>query len=187
MGEVLLGIGAVLGIASIAVIAPNALKLVNQAKWVRRTYRSLASKKRDQKNKIVNTFYYLKRNGYVELIPNGNDYLMKITRKGQEKLSEINIRTLTIGHTNKWEGSWWVIIADIPTEMRSQAHSFRKKIKELGLYTLQRSVWVYPFDPRDEISFIAGLNGLERYITSFKATELENEDEEKLKHFFNLK
>ena len=187
LGEILLGVGAILGLASVSVIAPNAPQLINKVKWGSNTYRSLASKKRDQKNKIAQTFHYLKRNGLVELIPNKDDYLMKITKKGQEKLIEMNLRTLSIKKPKKWDFSWWIIIADIPTELRSQAHSFREKIKELGLYTLQKSVWVFPFDPRDEINFIAKLNELDQYITTFKASELESEDEIKLKKFFHLK
>jgi DNA-binding transcriptional regulator PaaX len=171
---------------AVTAIAPNALKLINQAKWVHKTYNSLGSKKSDQRKKIIHTFYYLKRQGLISLENVEGEYFLKITKKGEEKVQKMNLRTLKIQTSKKWDGFWWVTIADIPTEMRAQAYAFRKKIKQLGLYTLQKSVWVYPFDPRDEITFIAALNGLDRYITIFKASEMEDEDEANLKSFFKF-
>ena len=133
---------------------------------------------------MAETFYYLRRHGYIELIPQGEDMLMKLTQKGKERVVKMNYRRIKISRNAKWDNNWWFVIADIPTELRTQANLFRKKLKELGLFTLQRSVWVYPFDPRNELAFIAKTCGLEQYITTFKAQELESEDEYNLKNFF---
>ncbi len=184
IGEIVLATSAVLGLVLVSAIAPNALQLLNKVSWARKTYRNLGTKKRDQKNKLAQAFYYLRRHNYVELVPNGQNFIMKITDKGQQRIKEIGFRNLDIKKQAQWDGSWWVIIADIPTELRGQANQFRKKIKELGLYTLQRSVWFYPFNPKDEIAFLAKTYGLDRYITTFKATEMENEDEDNLKSYF---
>ena len=187
IGETILGIGAVLGVIAITAIAPNALRIINKAKWAKKTYRSLGSKKQDQRKKITSSFYYLKRQGMIELKEKDGNYLMKLTEKGRKRVQKMSLRALKINRPKKWDGFWWMVIADIPIELRSQAHSFRNKLKQLGLFTLQRSVWVYPFDPRNEIAFIAALNGLDRYITTFKASDLESEDETSLKKFFNVK
>jgi len=185
VGEAVLTIGAILGIAAVTVVAPNALQLIGKARWVRRTYKNILSKDSEQRQKITRTFYYLKRRGLVELIPKGENYIMKLTEKGQKKVAEMNLRALKIEPEKRWDGSWWIAIADIPTELRSQANLFRGKLKELNVYTLQRSVWIYPFNPRKELAFIASLYGLDRYLTVFKATELETEDEGRLKTYYS--
>lgn len=184
VAEIILAVGAVAGIASIAVVAPNALQLIGKARWAHKTYKNILSKDREQKQKITRSFYYLKRLGLIEIVPKGDSFIMKITEKGQQKVNEISLRTLKIAAEKNWDGAWWMAIADIPTELRSQANLFRTKLKELNIYTLQRSVWVYPFNMRKEVSFIAGLYGLNRYLTIFKATELELEDEANLKAYY---
>lgn len=58
------------------------------------------------------------------------------------------------------------------------------KLRELGFYPLQKSVWVHPFPCEDEILFIAGIFRIERFIDILIAESVLNED--KIKKFFNL-
>ncbi len=180
-------VGATMGIVLVSIIAPNAIQLLNKASWVKKTYKNYLGKDNDQKQKIIQSFYYLKRSGLITLTPKNENYVMEITDKGQRKIVEMNLRTLRIeSPSKKWDGTWWMAIADIPTELRSQANLLRNKFKDLNIFTLQRSVWVYPFNPKKEIAFISALYGLERYITIFKATELEKEDEIKLRSYYRF-
>ena len=96
----------------------------------------------------------------------------------------ISFRGLKLKKERKWSGTWWIVLADIPVEFRSQINLFRKKIKSLGMRTLQRSVWIYPYDPSDEIAFLAKYYGLERFITTIEVKTLEAEDEQNFKHHF---
>src|SRR6185503_2805176 len=73
IGEAVLAVGAVLGIASVTVVAPNALQLIGKARWAAKTYKNILSKDREQKHKITRSFYYLKRHGLIELIPKGEN------------------------------------------------------------------------------------------------------------------
>jgi hypothetical protein len=184
IAEVILGMTAVVGVASLAVIAPNALQLINKAKWVKNTFKGYGTKRRDQKRKIARAFYYLRQQNYVEIIPHGDVFLVKITRYGKKKVAEMELRGLKLNKQPKWDGNWWLVLADIPVKYRSQINSFRSKIKDLGMRTLQKSVWIYPFDPSDEISFLAKYYGLERFITIIEAKTLEKEDEKNLKSHF---
>lgn len=185
-GELVLGLSVAAGAIAMSLLAPNALQLLKKMPWSRSTYRSRLSKKRDQRRALSKSFYYLRQRGYIELFPKNDDFLVKITERGRQRILEIGLRNLQIKKPAKWDGAWWIIIGDIPTNLRSQANAFRRKLKELKVSTLQRSVWVYPFDPRNEISFLAALNGIERYITTFRATDLESEDEASLKKIYGL-
>jgi len=54
----------------------------------------------------------------------------------------------------------------------------------LGVFTLQKSVWAYPFNPRDELAFLTKYYGLEQYVITLEATNLDSEDEQNLKNYF---
>src|SRR3989344_3058978 len=183
ISAVILGVIAAAGVAAVSIAAHNALKLLKylpDEKYSRGYY----DKNKRAKRKITRGIYYLKTQGYVELIPHGDDFLMKITQKGRKKLQIVNFQTFTLPKEKKWAKTWWLILADIPVEYKSQIDSFRKKLKELGVFTLQKSVWAYPFNPRDELAFLTKYYGLEQYVITLEATNLDSEDEQNLKNYF---
>lgn len=184
IGEVILGLAATGGLLTVAVIAPNALKLINTAKWARKTYKNWGSKTQEQKNKIASSFYYLKSRGYVDLEPKNGNFLVKITQKGRGKIIKMNFESLRFKKEKSWDKKIWLIFADIPVELRSQANVFRKKIKNMGLFTLQRSIWAYPYDIRDEVNFISKYYGLDQYVSIAKTSWLEQEDSQKISEYY---
>ena len=118
------------------------------------------------------------------MIPDGNNFILKVTKKGRRLEAKLNFIDLRIDCSKKWDGNWWIIIADIPVELRHRSDYFREKLKEIKFCPLQRTVWVFPHDPRDEVEFVAAYFGLERYVTSMKVSEMDKEDEKKVKQFF---
>lgn len=130
---------------------------------------------------INNAMRYLKRKKLVEIIKDDNDIIsVKLTNKGKSRVREFAIDTITIGKPHKWDGKWRILMFDIPTKPKiyNQAReALRNKIKELGFYQMQKSVWVYPYECEDEILFIAEAFSVEKYIeivTSDKLLHGEN-------------
>jgi len=183
ISAVVLGIVATAGVATVSIAAPNALKLIKYLPNERYS-RGYYDKDKRAKRKISRAIYYLKSQQYIRLMPSGDDFLMELTQKGKKKVQLINFQTLAFPQDKKWDKSWWFILADIPVEFRGQVDLFRKKLKNLGVMTFQKSVWAYPYNPKNELVFLAKYYGLERYVTTFRATELEVDDEKTLKSFF---
>lgn len=165
-------------------IAPNILDLINRPSWGKRTYRNPRTKYQEQTRRVTKSFYYLKAKGYVELKRQGIDFLVKITQKGRKKIQQMQFATLKVRKPSKRDGYWWVVIADVPNENRRRADLFRNKIKSMGFYPLQRTVWVYPHDPRDEVDFVSAYYGIQHYVTTMRADVLDPEDEKALKGHF---
>jgi hypothetical protein len=186
VASVILAVAAVATVASVAVVAPNALKLINTAKWVHKTFRkSSLSKRSAQKKALIKSFYYLKSHGYISLNKNKKGMGILISDKGRQKLASMQFKVLQTKKDKAWDGCWWFVLADIPTEdYKYQADQFRKKVKELNFFPLQRTVWVYPFDPRDEIGYISSHYGIDRFVTTLKASEVDSDDLRKLKSHF---
>jgi DNA-binding transcriptional regulator PaaX len=179
LAQGLLAVAAVAGFATMAVVAPNAIQLLSNLPKLKKLFG-----KTSDDELITRTLYYLKSRGYVELRPRGTDFIVKISQKGRKRILRMKFQGLQIKATEPWDGCWWAVLGDIPTETRYQADRFRMKLKELGFYPLQRTVWFYPYDPRNEVDFVSASFGLDRFVTILRADCLDPDDERKLKHYF---
>lgn len=181
---IVLALAAVAGVVAIALMAPNVLKLCKHVPALRRSLR----KSNNPSQKIARTFYYLKRRGYIKLIPKGEDVLVELTQAGKKRILKMNYEQLKIPISKDWDKKWWYVLADIPTkEFRGQADSLRGKIRRLGLFPLQRTVWVYPHDPTDQIAFVAGRLQIERFVTILRADKIDEDDHRVLSEHFKIK
>ncbi len=180
---VALAIIGALGIVAVAVVAPNIFKVAKSIPKLRKMIRATNK----PKETITKTFYYLKKHDYIKLTKSGKNYLIEITEKGKKKFQRMSFENLKIPTEKKWDNGWWIILADIPKDYRYQADLLRQKIKDLGFYMLQRTAWVYPFDPRKEIAFISAYYGIAKFLTVVKTCSIDEEDNSVLKHHFRLK
>jgi len=74
---------------------------------------------------------------------------------------------LKIAKPKKWDGKWRVFIFDIPSYPKiynKAREALRDKIKTLGFFQLQKSVWVYPYECEDEILFLAEIYNVQKFI-----------------------
>ncbi len=182
--QIILALGAAAGAVALAVMAPNAGRLLGQV-GPNRSFIQSKERRTAYKHQVLKSLYYLKQRGDIELIQQGNDYLMKITQKGRKKIQKMRLGTLAIKRPSFWKGRWWLVLADIPSKpFRSRADLFRNKLKELQFYPLQRTVWVYPFDPRDEVDFISAFYNLERFVTCMEVSKMDPSDEKLVYDFF---
>ncbi len=177
-GEVVLSILFAAGTLALAVMAPNAIQLLKYLPGIKR------KKTYDSETEFVRMVYYLKSRGYIKLQQDGSDFKVKITQKGRKKVIKLNLQNLKIPKSKHWDGKWWLAIADVPVEEKYQADKLRKKLKRLGFYPLQKTVWVFPYDPRDQVDFVSAYYKLDRYLTMLRVDHIDPIDEQDLIKFF---
>lgn len=186
VGQVVLATIAMAGIATIAVTMPNALGALTLFNKKRSPNREFTKKERDRQ--IAKTYYYLKQSGYIRMRRTKGDFKLLLTRLGRKLLRKLNFKTLIIKRDKQWDGKWWQVAADIPTKKhKAGADMMRQKLKDLGLFSLQRTLWFYPFDPRDEIEFITNHYGIGRFVTVMEVSRLDKDDERRMRIFFRHK
>ena len=164
--------GAVYIAASSPYFVRNLLK--NYQKW-----------KRYPKKKVYDTFYSLRKQGCIKIEKRGQQIYISLTEKGKKKAGMFQIDNLKIKRAKKWDGKWRLVIFDISELKKIYREAFRGKLKELGFYPLQKSVWVHPFDCRAEVELLReffGLSGKE--IRLIIAADIG--DDSKLKEIFHL-
>jgi DNA-binding transcriptional regulator PaaX len=179
-----LSIVAAAGAIAISAVAPNLFSALDSLhKFTKRGKLSF----KEKQVKTAQAFYYLRRHGLIQMNTNDGGFVARLTKKGRQKLELLNIDTLRVKIPSKWNGRWWLVAADIPThQYRWAADLFRKKIKDMGFYPLQRTMWIYPHNPVDKINFLSGHWEISRFITVMEISSMDREDEMKLKDFFKL-
>ncbi|MBI2041804.1 MAG: hypothetical protein HYT20_02150, partial [Candidatus Nealsonbacteria bacterium] len=76
----------------------------------------------------------------------------------------------------KWDGKWRIVIFDISQPKLSKREAFRGKIKELGFYPLQKSVWVHPHECKGEIQVLKDFFGFSNKEIGVITAEKIDED-----------
>jgi|SRR3989344_2980741 len=110
---------------------------------------------------------------------------MELTYQGKHVVHTYNLEEMKLQKPKKWDGQWRVLIYDIPKSQKKASNAFREKIRQLGLFPLQKSVWVSPYECFSEIEFLAivfNIN-LKECILYFRTNEIPKLEE--LKKFFN--
>jgi len=109
-----------------------------------------------------------------------------LTEKGKKQAEKYQINDLAIERPKKWDKKWRVVIFDIPSSSRTIRDAFRRKLKELGFYPLQKSIWVYPYSCKKEVELLRDFFGLNR--KQLQLLEVINLDAERFlrKQFDNL-
>jgi len=109
---------------------------------------------------------------------------MTLTGNGKKKVLQYNLDSMKIKKPKQWDGLWRLVIFDIPEEERRGRNALAVKLKELGFYPLQKSVFIYPYECQNEIDFIVEFFNLRPYVRLFtvKKTDIELD----LRSKFNL-
>jgi DNA-binding transcriptional ArsR family regulator len=138
------------------------------------------------KQKYRNTFYYLKNNELLDIEYRGGQMYFSLTEEGKKKARKYKIDDLKIEKPKQWDKKWRILIFDIESRHRAKREALRGKIKQLGLYQLQKSVWVSPYEFEKEMKLLRDFFGLE--LGQMKViTASQIEDDGPIRKFFGLK
>lgn len=184
VGEIILAITAAAGIVTIAAIAPNLFQVL-PIFYKKRGYRHRPTDE-EIRQKLSKSFYYLKRSGYIRMKMEKGELKMWLTSLGKKKTTKLNFQRLIVARPKHWNRKWWQVAADIPTEdYKNAADMLRWKLKEMKFYPLQRTLWLYPFDPRKELDLIIRHYGIEKFVTVMEINRLDKSDERMVKSYFH--
>lgn len=108
-----------------------------------------------------------------------------LKRRGQEVVLNYKLKELQIKKPKHWDRKWRIVMFDIPHSKRRARDAFRAKLKSLGFYQLQKSVFIYPFKCEDEIDFICEILDIRQHVLFLTIGAFEGS--EKLEHHFGLR
>jgi len=173
--EILTGL-ALGGFIAVCFVAPNFAQVAklfgvenSRDKWrLRRTLFNLT------KEKLVEISYNKK-----------GEEIIKITGDGEKRVLKYTYNDIKIPVPKKWDKLWRLVIFDIPEAQRRARDALTSKLRELGFYPLQKSVFIFPYECRNEIDFVCEHFKVREYVNYFLVKEPENG--EYLEGWFNLR
>ena len=145
--------------------------------------RGFQRSKRYSEKQIWDAKYSLKRGGYIEeVFENNKKSRIKVTKKGEEYFKKILFEDIQLPEPKTWGGKWTFVVFDIPVGNGKAREALRWRLKALGFYQYQKSVWAYPHPCEKEILFVANYFGVGRFVEIFSVDHVSN-DEDLKKHF----
>ena len=116
----------------------------------------------------------------------GGTVCIELTHKGKTLVRQYNFETMRLTKPKRWDRTWRIVLYDIPLSKKQASDAFRAKLRGLGLYPLQRSVWISPYECLPEIEFLASVLeiDLNKCVAYFKTDKIPNERD--VKKFFSL-
>ena len=165
--KILLTTIAVAGVLSVAILAPNALKVIKQFS---------GDKGFRRKKYLNNSIGRLQKNGLVrfEVNDEGKKFV-KLTRKGEERLAKYKIGDLKIKKPLRWDKKWRVVIFDIREKKKHLRDLLRTLLDRLWFVKLQNSVWVYPYECEELIIMLKSNLFLGKDVLYMTVEKIEND------------
>ncbi len=109
---------------------------------------------------------------------------VNITQKGMVRALTYRLDSMQLKKPNRWDKKWRVVIFDIPEKYRGIRDIFRMRLRQLGLYQFQKSIYVSPFACSQEIEFLRELYGIPFTVKYMLVEKIE--DDEFLRERFDL-
>lgn len=89
----------------------------------------------------------LERGGYIKRREGKRTVFL--TDKGIQEILKYKMKNQ---HLEKpWDGKWRLIVFDIQEATRKDRDYLRRQLKWIGFEELQKSVWIFPYEIRDEL------------------------------------
>lgn len=107
-----------------------------------------------------------------------------LSDKGKKKILKYDLDKIQIKKPPRWDNVWRLVVFDIPEDQKRGRTALVDKLKELGFYPMQKSVYIHPYECKDEIDFISEMFNLVPYVRFLRVKDVDIELD--LKNRFHL-
>ncbi|RJQ30873.1 hypothetical protein C4572_03295 [Candidatus Parcubacteria bacterium] len=137
-----------------------------------------------ERRKLLRSVDNMKKKKLVKIYQKNDRDIVEITELGRKKILSYDLQKIKLTRPKKWDGYWRIIIFDIPEKNKKARMALSLKLNEMELYPLQKSVFVCPFECKNEIDFVAEFFRVKKCIKHILAKEIEND--ELMRSYYNL-
>lgn len=127
---------------------------------------------RAQQRELQRTLSYMRQQG---LIRGDYEHGLALTDKGRRRLAKSEFANIAIDQPAVWDQHWRIVFYDIPEKHKQGRDALTAKLRQLGFYQLQRSVWVHPFPCRDVIETVTTTYKVSRYVTYVETAYIDKQ------------
>jgi PaaX-like protein C-terminal domain. len=105
-------------------------------------------------------------------VENGKGKL-ELTKEGKIYLAGLEVKKIKLPTKTNWDGLWRIITFDIPEKLKTNRRRFTRALIFAGMYNLEKSIFVYPHECKEQTVKIAKLFEVEKYIKYIVAKSIE--------------
>jgi DNA-binding transcriptional regulator PaaX len=109
---------------------------------------------------------------------------IKLTKKGEALQQQIMIKDLEIQKPDEWDKIWRLISYDIPDYRKKERDWFRYNLERLGFEKIQESLWVLPYECKEEIAVLSQSLKISPFVILMTTDILPGQD--RWKRLFHL-
>ena len=163
--------GSVLITPNFPIVCGLLLKLIEEIKGIKLP-----------RYKVNRVLRKLEKREIVELEIKDKEVYVKVKEKNNIEIINYSIKTLLeLKKKKRWYGKWFLVIFDVPEKERKKRDYLRKFLKQIGFYSYNESVYVFPYECEKEIALVKKIVEGGEYISYIVADKLEKEEEIKRK------
>jgi DNA-binding transcriptional regulator PaaX len=133
---------------------------------------------------ISRTLWRLRKSRIIEFHEDGENVKIVLTESGKKRILHYKLGNMEIKKPKRWDGNWRIVAFDIPENKKVARNALGYKMKEIGLLPFQKSLWIYPYECKDEIDFISSVFEVGKYVHYIVTRSITND--ELLRKRFNL-
>src|SRR3989338_7423372 len=138
-----------------------------------------------ERRSLYNAIKSLYRSRLIDAKDNANGTTtLVLTERGKKKALTYQIDELKIPPMKRWDHKWRIVLFDIPENMKRARDALARVLKNAGFIKFQKSVFIHPFECRNEVDFIIEFFNVRPYVRFITAAEIDNELH--MKNRFNL-
>lgn len=117
----------------------------------------------------------LQQQKVVEIIKENDQQVIKLTQKGRSKYLKFKLEEISL-KGGKWDGKWRLVIYDINKLKKNNQENFRRILRQMNFWPLQRSVYLTPCECQEEVEYLREYFDLGEEVLLLEVCKLENEN-----------
>ena len=167
---------AVLAVAIVGGVLTAAFMVPGLANSAGRRLAANRREKRERYQQMWARFNDLRKRKDIEYVGESKEgeSIYKFSDKGRMIAKKFILETLAIERPKKWDGKWRIITFDVPEKYKRARKAFQHKLKELGCYPAQKSVWIHPFQCEAELAFLKDVLVIQPFVDIYLTKEMPN-------------
>ncbi len=124
--------------------------------------------------------------GLIEKIHSGQNNYARLTTDGKKKMYSVKLEHENTLMNTSWDGSWRIILLDLPESRKNERESLRYLLKKAGFLCLKNSAWISPFPLEYLFTNIKKDLGLSTELVIIVTSQIDEITEKELRLMFNL-
>ncbi len=129
-----------------------------------------AINKKKQKKHFGQFINHLKSRGYIKIVNLHEKKGILLTPKGKTKALKVDIGF--VEKKKRKDKKWIMIMYDIPERKKRERNILRRSLQQLGYESLQRSIWVCPYDVFEKTEEFIRVYALDSFVRVFLIEEV---------------